>query len=98
MAPFEQLVHAFGPVRFRYCPVTVHGLNPYPPHDLVHVELQVPVPLDDAGKERLWVLLRAWLGDKFDRIWTVAFLGPQDGDQEGLPLAELSTLLDDDYF
>ena len=98
MTPLDELLTAFGPVRFRYRPVTVHGLNPYPPHDLVHVELQVPVALDPAGKERFWALLRGWLGDEtFERVWTATFTTPGPEDQS-LALAELSTLLDQDWF
>jgi hypothetical protein len=91
----------FGDVRYRYRVVTVHGLNPSPPHDLVHVELQVPGYSADnqALKEELWAALRELLGpNKYDRIWTVSFLGEQTEDKKGLVLSELVALLDQDYF
>jgi hypothetical protein len=97
MAPPPSLLSG---VRYRWHPVTVHGLNPYPLHDLIHVELQVPGFAGTAAeKDALKDALRDWLGDfKHERIWTMSFLGPQEGPSQGWPLPELATLLDEDFF
>lgn len=94
------LLQRFGDVHFRWRPVTVHGLNPYPPHDLIHVELQTCGLLQTAEeKAALTEALRSWLGEeKFDRIWTFAYVAEQGEATKGLPLAELSEHLDQDYF
>ncbi len=95
-----ELQKRFGDVHFRWRPVIVHGLNPYPPHDLIHVELQTPgFQGTHEEKEALGEALLAWLGeDKYNRIWTFTYLPKQDEANEGLPLAELSKRLDQDYF
>ena len=91
----------FGDVRYRWSTVTVHGLNPYPPYDLIHLELQVPgAPLrSQAENQRIWDALRQLLGpQKFERIWTLTIVGEQPDDKKGLEIATLVNLLDEDYF
>ena len=86
---------------FRYRPVTVHGLSPYPPYDLIHVELQLPIaPTSQEEKDILFDALKHFLGEyDYERIWTVSFQTiPSNEANQGLPIVQLGVILENDYF